>query len=109
MTITMDINELLKIAKETKKIESVVGRVKATTITKKALIQKLEKGAAEMKEQTDAVRLTIVGDTVFVHIEEDFIIELIKAYGDIVKGVMSLITTSEKKMKGLFSKWTKTK
>ena len=35
MTITMDINELLKIAKETKKIESVVGRVKAAFITKK--------------------------------------------------------------------------
>ena len=109
MTITMEINEVLKIAKETKKIESVVGRVKSAAITKKSLIEKLERGAAEIKEQTDAVRLTIVGDTVFVHIEEDFIIELIKAYGDIVKGVMSLITTSEKKMKGLFSKWTKTK
>ena len=36
-------------------------------------------------------------------------LELTKAYGDIVKGVVSLVTTSETKMKGLFSKWTKAK
>ncbi len=109
MTITMEINEVLKIVKETKKIESVVGRVKAVTITKKALIEKLEKGAVEMREQTDAIRITVVKDTVFIDIEIEFLLELTKAYGDIVKGVMSLITTSEKKMKGLFGKWTKTK
>ena len=109
MTITMEINEVLKLVKEAKKIESVIGRAKAATITKKALIEKLEKGAAEMREQTDAIRLTVLGDTIFIDIETEFLLELTKAYGDIVKGVMFLITTSETKMKGLFSKWTKTK
>lgn len=109
MTITITIDELLRITKEIKKVESVVGRVKSAAITKKALIEKLEKGAVEMRQQTDAMRLTVVKDTVFIDIETDFIVELTKAYGDIVKGVMSLITTSETKMKGLFSKWTKTK
>jgi hypothetical protein len=109
MTITMEINEVLKIAKEIKKIESVVGRVKAATITKKALIEKLEKGAVEMRQQTDAIRLTVLNDTIFIDIETEFLLELTKAYGDIVKGVVSLATTSETKMKGLFSKWTKTK
>ena len=109
MTITITIDELLRIAKEIKKVESVVGRVKSAVITKKALIEKLEKGAVEMRQQTDAIRLTVVKDTVFIDIETDFIVELVKAYGDIVKGVVSLVTTSETKMKGLFGKWTKTK
>ena len=109
MTITITIDELLKITKESVKVGSVINRAKATTITKKTLIEKLEKGAVEMREQTDAIRITVVKDTVFIDVDTDFITELIKAYGDIVKGVMSLITTSETKMKGLFSKWTKTK
>ena len=109
MIITIDTNELLKIVRESAKVGSVINRIKATTITKKALIEKLEKGAVEMREQTDAIRLTIVGDVVCIDIDTDFVVELIKVYGDIVKGVMSLITTSEKKMKGLFGKWTKTK
>ena len=109
MTITMEMNEILKIAKEIKRVESVVGRVKAATITKKSLVEKLERGAVEMKQQTDAIRLTVVKDTVFIDIEIEFLLELTKAYGDIVKGVVSLVTTSETKMKGLFSKWTKTK
>ena len=109
MTITITIDELLRIAKEIKKVESVVGRIKATTITKKALIEKLERGAVEMKQQTDAIRLTVLGDTILIDIETEFLLELTKAYGDIVKGVVSLVTTSEKKMKGLFGKWTKTK
>ena len=109
MTITMEMNEILKIAKEIKRVESVVGKVKAATITKKSLVEKLEKGAVEMREQTDAIRLTVLGDTIFIDIETEFLLELTKAYGDIVKGIMSLVTTSETKTKGLFSKWTKTK
>ena len=107
MTITMEMNEILKIAKEIKRVESVVGRVKAATITKKSLVEKLERGAVEMRQQTDAIKLTVLKDTVFIDIDTDFIVELTKAYGDIVKGIVSLVTTSEKKMKGLFSKWTK--
>ena len=109
MTITMNINEVLKIAKEINKTKSIVSRVKAATLTKKILVEKLEKSASEIKEQTDAIRLTIVGDTIFLDIRIEFLLELTKAYGDIVKGVVSLVTTSETKMKGLFSKWTKTK
>ncbi len=109
MTITMEMNEILKIAKEIKRVESVVGRVKAVTITKKALIEKLEKGAVEMREQTDAIRLTIVGDVVCIDIDTDFVVELIKVYGDIIKGVVSMVTNFENKFNGLFSKWTKTK
>ena len=109
MTITIRIDELLKIVRESAKVGSVINRVKASTITKKNLIEKLEKGAVEMREQTDALRLTVVGDTVFIDIDTEFIVELTKAYGDIVKGVMSLVTTSETKMKGLFSKWSKKK
>ena len=109
MTITIRIDELLKIVRESAKVGSVINRVKASTITKKNLIEKLEKGAVEMREQTDALRLTVVGDTVFIDIDTEFIVELTKAYGDIVKGVMSLVTTSETKMKGLLSKWSKKK
>ena len=109
MTITIKIDELLKVVKEVNKVKSVVDRVKAVAITKKNLIEKLEKGAVEMREQTDALRLTVVGDTVFIDVDTEFLVELVKAYGDIVKGVVSLMTTSETKMKGLFSKWTKTK
>ena len=109
MTITITIDELLRIAKEIKKVESVVGRVKAATITKKVLIEKLERGAVEMRQQTDAIKLTVAKDTVFINIDTDFIVELTKAYGDMIKGVVSLVTTSETKLKGLFSKWTKTK
>ena len=109
MTITMKIDEVLKIAKEANKTKSIIDRAKIATITKKILIEKLEKSAVEMRNQTDAIRLTVVGDTVFVDIKTEFIVELFKAYGDIIKGVVSLVTTSETKMKGLFSKWTKTK
>lgn len=109
MTITMKIDEVLKIAKEINKTKSIIDRAKAATITKKILIEKLEKGAVEMRNQTDAIRLTVVGDTVFVDIKTEFIVELFKAYGDIVKGVVSLVTTSETKFKSLFGKWTKTK
>ena len=109
MTITIKIDELLKVVKEVNKVKSVVDRVKAVAITKKNLIEKLEKGAVEMREQTDALRLTVVGDTVFIDVDTEFLVELVKAYGDIVKGVVSFMATSETKIKGLFSKWTKTK
>ena len=109
MIITIDTNELLKIVRESAKVGSVINRIKATTITKKALIEKLEKGAVEMREQTDAIRLTIVGDVVCIDIDTDFGVELIKVYGDIIKGVVSMVTNFENKFNGLFSKWTKTK
>ena len=109
MTITMEINEVLKIAKEINKTNSIINRVKAATLTKKILIEKLEKGAVEMREQTDAIRLTVVNDIIFLDIRTEFLLELTKAYGDIVKGVVSLVTTSETEFKSLFGKWTKTK
>ena len=109
MTITITIDELLKITKESVKVGSVINRVKATTITKKALIEKLEKGAVEMRQQTDAIRITVVKDTVFIDVDTDFITELIKVYGDAIKGVVSIITGFENKFNSLFSKWTKTK
>ena len=109
MIITIDTNELLKIVRESAKVGSVINRIKATTITKKALIEKLEKGAVEMREQTDAIRLTIVEDVVCIDIDTDFVVELIKVYGDIIKGVVSMVTNFENKFNGLFGKWTKTK
>ena len=83
--------------------------LKLQLLQKKSLVEKLERAAVEMREQTDAIRLTVLGDTIFIDIETEFLLELTKAYGDIVKGAVSLVTTSETKMKGLFSKWTKTK
>ena len=109
MIITIEINELLKIVRESAKVGSIINRVKATTITKKALIQKLEKGAVEMREQTDAIIINIVNDVVCIDIDTDFVVELIKVYGDIIKGVVSIVTNFENKFNGLFSKWTKTK
>ena len=109
MIITIEINELLKIVRESAKVGSIINRVKATTITKKALIEKLEKGAVEMREQTDAIIINIVDDVVLIDIDTDFIVELIKVYGDAIKGVVSIVTGFEGKFNGLFQKWSKTK
>ena len=62
-----------------------------------------------MKQQTDAIRLTVVKDTVFIDVDTEFVVELIKVYGDVIKGVVSMITNFENKFNGLFQKWTKTK
>ena len=109
MTITIKTNELLKIVKESAKIGSMINRVKASTITKKALVEKLEKIETEMREQTDAIKITLVGETIFIDVEEEFLIELIKTYGDVIKGVISIVTNFENKFNSLFSKWSKNK
>ena len=109
MIITIDTDELLKIVRASAKVGSIINRVKATTITKRTLVEKLEKGAIEMREQTDAIKITIVEDVVCIDIETDFLVELIKTYGDVIKGVVSIITNFENKFNSLFAKWSKNK